>query len=366
MSESERDGAVMAITDLDAAIEWQAEHAAANQAPCTARIIRALTKVAEGNTATGRRIAEWQGLTLKDAMPLRIAGGLHHLLLSGEDNRLARVYSGQMTDQGQVDRLVCELVETFDHLLLPWLDGPPQTNEAGRSASIMAGLLWLAPRVNPRFELFELGASAGVNTMLDRYRYRLGEVEVGPADSPMRIEPEWRGGNGSPPPPPEDFEIVSVHGCDLAPIDLSDPASALKLKSYVWPDAPVRMARIDAAIHLASEQPPSVARMDAAEFAKERLARAQEPGTTRAMFHSIMWQYMPSASQNAITEAMLRAGAEATPDKPLAWVSLETDPATFRHELKMRYWNGGESDGEAMLLSFAHPHGAWVEWIGAD
>lgn len=354
---------IMAIEEFQTALDWQANHAEENGAPCTARVIRALAKVREGDTATGRRIAGWHGLTLKDAMPLRMAGGLHHLLLSGEDDRLARVYSGQITDQGQIDRLVCELVETFDHKLLPWLDGPPQTNEAGRSASIMAGLLWLAQRVAPRFELFELGASAGVNTMLERYYFRLGDSEVGPANSPMRIEPEWRG-EGSPPCPPEDFGIISVRGCDLTPIDLSDEASALRLKSYVWPDAPVRMARIDAAIQLASENPPDVVRQDAASFVEEMLGRPHNPGTTRTMFHSIMWQYMPAEAQHAITRNFEAAGANASAEKPLAWVALETDPATFRHELKVRFWNGSADDGTTYLLGFAHPHGAWVEWIG--
>ncbi len=354
---------IMAIEEFEAALDWQATHAEENGAPCTARVIRALAKVREGDTATGRRIAGWHGLTLKDAMPLRIAGGLHHLLLSGEDDRLARVYSGQITDQGQVDRLVCELVETFDHLLLPWLDGPPQTNEAGRSASIMAGLLWLAQHVVPRFELFELGASAGVNTMLERYRFQLDDTAIGPENSPMRIEPEWRG-EGSPPPPPASFKILSVRGCDVAPIDLSDEASALKLKAYVWPDAPARMARIDAAIQLASENPPDIVRQDAGEFVAKTLARTQAEGTTRAMFHSIMWQYMPADTQDAITRAFGEAGATATPKRPMAWISLETDPATFRHELKVRYWNGGADDGATTLLSHAHPHGAWVEWSG--
>ena len=357
-------GAIMAIEDFAAAIDWQAEHAEINDAPCTARIIRALRKVVEGNTACGRRMGSWAGLTLKDAMPLRIAGGLHYLLLSGTDDRLARVYSRQITDQGQVDRLVCELIEAYDTLLLPWFDGPPQTNEAGRSASIMAGLLWLSQRVCPHFELFELGASAGVNTMLERYHYRLGETEVGPENSPMRIQPEWRGEAGSPPPPPQDFAMLSVQACDVAPIDLTDEASALKLKSYVWPDAPGRMARIDAAVALANEEPPSLVQMDAAEFVAQQLARPQAEGTTRAMFHSIMWQYLPEMSQTSITEAMEEVGAMATTQTPLAWVALETDPKTFRHELKVRYWDGGKGDGRPHLLGFAHPHGAWVEWTG--
>lgn len=355
---------IMAIDDFNAAVEWQADHAEINHAPCTARIIRALKKVIEGDTACARRMASWQGLTLKDAMPLRIAGGLHHLFLSGRDERLARVYSGQITDQSQVDALVCQLFETYDHLLLPWFDGPPQTNEAGRSASIMAGLVWLAHRVHPRFELFELGASAGVNTMLDRYHFELGETSVGPRNSPMQIAPEWRGANGSPPLPSEDFAIQSVHACDVAPIDLSDEASALNLKAYVWPDAPGRLARIDAAVALANDEPPSLVQMDAAEFVEHRLSQPHTAGTTKAMFHSIMWQYLPQTSQVAITERFEAAGRLATPEIPLAWVALETDPETFRHELKVRYWDGSAGDGESYTLAFAHPHGAWVEWLG--
>ncbi len=359
-------GDIMAIEEFVAAIDWQATHAEENGAPCTARVVRALAKLREGDTATGRRIANWQGLTLKDAMPLRMAGGLHHLLLSGRDDRLARVYSAQITDQAQIDRLVCELVETYDNLLLPWLDGPPQTNEAGRSASIMAGLLWLAQRARPRFELFELGASAGVNTMLERYHFTLGETQVGPPQSPMQIEPEWRGSGASPPAAPDAFEIVDVTGCDLAPIDLTNPASALNLKAYVWPDAPQRMARIDAAIELANQQAPSLIKMGADAFVAQMLERPHAKGTTRAFFHSIMWQYMPNEAQDAVRAAFEAAGAKATEEKPFAWVSLETDPATFRHELTVRYWDGSAGNGEPRLLAHAHPHGAWVEWLESD
>ncbi|TRD12636.1 DUF2332 domain-containing protein [Erythrobacter insulae] len=352
----------MAIEEFIEALDWQADHAEQNGAPCTARVVRSLAKVRESDTATGARIANWAGLTLKDAMPLRLAGGLHHLVLSGADRRLARVYSGQVTDQDRIDALVCELVETFDTQLLPWLDGPPQTNEAGRAASIMGGLLWLAQKTVPKFELFELGASAGVLTMLDRYRFQLGETIAGPRGSPMQIAPEWRG-EVSPAAAPANFQILSVCGCDIAPIDLSDPISALRLKSYVWPDAPGRMARIDAAIALASARPPDLVKQDAGEFVTAMLAEPQTEGTTRAMFHSIMWQYMPAATQATITEAFETAGKAASAQSPLAWIALETDPATFRHELKVRLWNGSPDDGTPHLISHSHPHGAWVEWL---
>lgn len=349
--------AIMELDDFAAALDWQATHADENGAPCTARIIRALEAVAKGNTRVAQRMTNWPGLTLKDAMPLRIAGGLHFLNLSGADDSLVSVYSGEIADQHEVNVLVCAVVEAHDEALLPWFDGPPQTNEAGRSASIMAGLFWLAQSLPARFEMFELGASAGVNTMMDRYFYRLGETRVGPQASPMQITPEWRGAS----PPTSEIEIIGIRGCDIAPIDLSDPDMALRLKSYVWPDAQERMQRVDAAIQLAGERAPELTQMDAGDFVREQLERPQEAGMTKVLFHSIMWQYMPAETQSAITQAMEKAGAKATAEKPLAWVSLETDPATFRHELRVRYWPGGEEDA---CLAHAHPHGAWVEWLG--
>jgi hypothetical protein len=54
------------------------------------------------------------------------------------------------------------------------------------------------------------------------------------------------------------------------------------------------------------------------------------------------------------------AGAKATADKPFAWIRLETNRVTFRHELTVKYWPGG---GEWTRLAEAHPHGAWVEWL---
>ncbi|MDE1466269.1 DUF2332 domain-containing protein [Aurantiacibacter sp. D1-12] len=350
-------GNVMDIANLEEAIAWQADHADGAGAPCTARMVRALLAVMETDTTVALRMTNWHGLSLQDAMPLRIAGGFHWLYLTGEELRLGDVYQGLITDQGQVDAIVSEAAQTFDHVLLPWFDTPPQTNEAGRSASIMAALMWLSGRLGPKFQLFEIGASAGINTMMDRFAFDLGGVKMGRAGSPMLIQPEWRG--DAPPANPVDIE--SIAGCDLVPMDLSDPAQALRLKSYVWPDATERMVRMDAAIALASERAPDLVQQDAGVFVAEQLAKPQPEGVTRVLFHSIMWQYMPQETRDGITQAMELAGGVASTDKPLAWISLETNRATFRHECKVRYWPGGD---EEVILAEAHPHGAWVEWLG--
>src|SRR3546814_9757210 len=93
----------------------------------------------------------------------------------------------------------------------------------------MAALMWLSGRLGPRFELNELGASAGVNTIMERYRYDLGGVRAGPRDSPMLIRPEWRGN----PPPDNEVSITSIQGCDVAPIDLRSEEHTSELQSLM-------------------------------------------------------------------------------------------------------------------------------------
>ena len=346
-------------------IAWQADHVAANNAPATARVVRAQLALLDGPTAVGRTLREWHEMrgsqVLEGAVPLRLAGGLHYLHLTGAEEALWPVYRQEVTEQSAVDALVAEVVARHDAALLPWFDSPPQTNEAGRSASFMAGLLWLSAHgIGPRFALNELGASAGINTMMERYHYDLGGVETGPSDSLMRIKPEWRG----PPPPSAPVEILSIKGCDQRPQDLSDPAAALRIKSYVWPENLDRVARMDAAIALAAQRAPDVAQADAADWVEALLAELQEAGITRVIHHSIVWQYIPSPAQHRIIRAIETAGERATPERPLVWMMLETNRATFAHELTVRVWNGGEHRGAVTLLGSAQAHGAWVAWEG--
>ena len=79
------------------------------------------------------------------------------------------------------------------------------------------------------------------------------------------------------------------------------------------------------------------------------------------LFHTVVWQYLPQQTQSQIEVAMEQAGAAATPEHPLAWVRVETNRQTFRHEISARFWPGG---GDWTLLGDAHAHGAWVNWLG--
>ncbi|WP_133365065.1 DUF2332 domain-containing protein [Qipengyuania sediminis] len=329
-----------------------------NGAPVTALVCDALSGLLDGRRggAVMARIQSWEGAPLADALPLRIAGGLHALHLAGADRALAPIYAGEMPADAH-ERLAAA-IERHETRLLPWLDGPPQTNEAGRSWGFAAAMLWLGAQGCPRrFALYELGSSAGINLVMARYRFDLGGVEVGPDAAAMSLAPDWRGA----PPPAGGFTIQEARGCDVAPVDLTDPEQALRLRAYVWPEQTARFARLDAAIAEARRAPPAIARQSAGDFVREVLACPPKAGVTRLIAHSVVWQYIPAEERASITAAIEAAGTEATAETPLAWAMLEANRDTHRHELRVRYWPDG---GDWHRLATAHPHGAWVEWAG--
>ena len=342
---------------MQAVFENQVAYCTASGATITARIVAALGLLMErGDDGEFlERARNWPGPPMADALPLRMAGGIHALRLKGAESQLEAIY----TDQPGVDdaEIVAAAIRHHEAELLAWLDGPPQTNEAGRSANFIAAMLWLAEQgLPPRFQCLEIGSSAGINLMLARYHYDLAGVQVGPEPGAMRFQPEWQGNA----PPDRAIEIVSTKGCDVAPVDLTDPAQALRLTAYIWPEHTVRFERMAAAVVEAGKSPPDLVQMNAADFIESELAKPQEAGTTRVLMHSIVWQYVPEDQQARVTAAMEAAGDKATPERPLAWISLEANRVLHAHEMTVRYWPGGE---EPQLLARAHPHGASIEWL---
>ena len=153
--------------------------------------------------------------------------------------------------------------------------------------------------------------------------------------------------------------VLGLFGMSDLAADQGRPGAALGTGAMTLAQNFATEAEVDAAIALASAHAPDLVALDAAQFVEQQLALPQQVGVTRVLFHTVMWQYLPVATREAITAMMEAAGAQATADVPLAWISLETNRASFRHECRVRYWPGG---AEATLLGEAHPHGAWVEW----
>src|SRR5687768_6071299 len=332
----------------------QARWCARLGSPFTARLCATLAETLDPGTPIGARVLSWAGDPMRDALALRLCGGLHFLVRAGKASRLASLYPPAPPPRdgalrAAVARALFEQAAELD----PWLDGAPQTNEVGRSAALMSGLLVLADRFALPLRLFELGASAGLNLQLDLYGYDLGGTPAGAAGSKLQLKPEWKG----PPAPEGEVRIAGRFGVDLNPVD--PLAARERLLAYVWPDQPHRLAQIEAALDIAAENPPPLDQGDAADWLEARLGVEPEPNVCRVVLHSVAFQYFPADTQQRIKKRLAQAGTQASEDAPLAWLRLEKLAQDEHFTLRLRTW-----PGEARLLAWSHPHGSWIEWLG--
>ena len=326
----------------------QGEACAALGSPFTARLCRVLAELLQQDTPPGGRVLAWPGDPGADALALRLCGGLQ--ALSREDAVLAALYPPhEFSDADFADGLRDWLAREGARLL-PWLDGPPQTNEVARSGVLIGGLMHLAD--GREMEVLEIGSSAGLNLHPDRQSYDFGEGRLR-GEGPVRIATEWQ---GAAPPHDRALGIVARAGCDIAPLDPGDPAARALLRAYIWPDQPARIARFEAAVALAAAEGVRVVRQGASAFLAERLATPPAPGRLRVVMHSVMWQYMPAAEQ-AAAEATIRA-AGARDGDALAWLRLEADDATPGGAVLLTRFPGGET----VELGRGDFHGRWARW----
>jgi hypothetical protein len=285
---------------------------------------------------------------------LRLTAALHYLVLSGQAPELAAFYpsaGGERTAADVWPVVLATIAQHFDQIKRR-LRRTVQTNEPGRSAVLFAGLLWLSERHRRPIRLLEVGASAGLNLLADRYSYVVGDLELGDPASPLRFVDPWV------PPPVADpagaaarLRIVARAGCDVAPLDPRRPDDQLALLSYIWPDELYRIDRIRAALSVAAHDPVLVAKQRGSEWLSEALAAAQA-GELVVVWHSVMRQYVAPGEWAAIEGAL---------DGRQDVVRLSMEPALDR-TAQMQLTVHDPVGAPARRLAVCDDHGLPIRW----
>jgi len=288
------------------------------------------------------------------ALGLRLMGSVHRLVLEGRAEELALFYPsvGGTYIPAAADAALLRLVAEHRDAIREWIDQPPQTNEVGRAAGLYGGLLHLPRRLPVR--LFEIGSSAGLNLLADRFAYITRDGVLGNASSPVRLEPAWATGPSAWP-----VEVVERSGSDIAPVDISTASGRTTLTSYVWPDQHARLERLRAALRVADSVGVRPVEQDAVSFVR---GIEVVDGATTVLWHSVMLQYLAADDRASVIDRIEQLGVSASAAAPFAHLSFEPTRRTpdSPHEflVVLQTWPGGET----RVLGQAAPHGLPVVW----
>jgi hypothetical protein len=335
-------------------LRWQAGWCERLGSPLYAELLgRAAEDIEAGGPAWA--VLEGQEADPKDssaALALRLMGSVHRLVLEGAAPDLARHYPSADGTPGDVWPVFRAVLDEHRDELRELIARPVQTNEVGRSASLLGGFLTVAQETHLPLRLLEIGASAGLNLRWDRYRYESNGWSWGALTSPVRFTDVFQEAT----PEAVDCEIAERAGCDLAPVDPTTEEGRLTLLSYVWPDQVDRLGRLRGALEVARTVPATVERADAATWLEERLPDPPS-GAATVVFHSIVFFYLDDAARARVRRLLEGAGAGATAGAPVAWLLLEMESERF--EVRLRLWPGGQE----RLLATSTAHGPPVRWL---
>lgn len=216
-----------------------------------------------------------------------------------------------------------------------------QTNEPNRCAA----LLPLLTKLPQPLALLEVGASAGLCLLPDRYAYDYDGHRAGAAPVVFPCRPE------GPVPLPDDVPQVAWRaGIDLAPVDLHDPDAVAWLEALVWPEETDRLDRLRAAIVIARRDPPRIVQGDLVERLPDLAAEAPRDATL-VVFHTAVLAYLEPERREQL--------ARRTADLGATWIACEAPgviPALGDAE------RGFIIGVDGRRVATCDSHGRWIRW----
>ncbi len=298
----------------------------------------------------------------KDALPNLFFAAVHLLLQNGEHYQLAAFYPS-VTKNSRHYEYVYPYFRNFvlDHepkIAKIITTRTVQTNEVARCAALVPAFELIASEDRNRpLAMIEIGSSAGLTLLWDRYHYEYGKgMECGPRDSPVYIECLLRG--DKQPPIPLNFPKVDTRlGIDLNPIDLNDPVNVHWLRALVWPEQEKRTRQLELAVQLAKQQPLKIMRGNALELLPELISKTRTD-TQLCIYHSFTLSLASEDNRAKLKSVLDRASQ----NRRLFLVSLEWARDKESPLVELASFHRGVETRR--ILAKSQAHGEWLEWLG--
>jgi hypothetical protein len=224
-----------------------------------------------------------------------------------------------------------------------------QTNEPARCAALLPALALLPQPL----ALIEVGASAGLTLLPDRYSYDYDGHRVAGTDP---LAPVLACRPRGPVPLPERVpDVVWRAGLDLNPLDVTSDDDVRWLQCLVWPGEAGRLERLSAAVETARRDPPPVYRGDLLTDVPALVGQAPR-GVTVVLYHSAVLWYVSCAQRAEFAAAVAGLG--------VVWLANEGPgvvPGITVPDAGLNAYVLARNGTEAIAVDDSH--GLWVEWL---
>ncbi len=287
---------------------------------------------------------------------------VHFLLLRGAQHPLRRYYAN--LNGGQRPSDLSGAYPAFRDFVLAHRDElapliatrTTNTNEIGRSAALHAGFRAVAAEAGEPLHLIEIGPSAGLNLVWDRYGVRYTSAghayQSGARDAGVTIVVPLRG--EKIPPHGANPRVASRVGLERSPVDLASADERDWLRALVWPDQVERFARLEAALRVVGTEKLPIRQGDALELLPEALGEIPRDETA-CVYHSFVTYQFPDAARTALDDLLVGASVR----RPVWRLSWE---GTLSGEAPLLLYSYRDGMKEKRTLGLGHPHGGWLEW----
>jgi hypothetical protein len=230
-----------------------------------------------------------------------------------------------------------------------------QTNEPGRCAALLPVL----SAISDPIALLEVGASAGLCLLPDKYAYDYGRLGIGAPDDTRAIAPVLQCDASANTPLPRSHPTVAWRaGLDLTPRSVRSADDMAWLETLVWPEQDARLARLRSAVSVARMLDPGVIRGDLRKDLTELASRA--PARAKlVIFHTAVLAYVTSQDDRD-------AFARACRDLGATWICNEFP---YVYPWIAEGVRGPHRPGMFLLsvdgrpLAWTAPHGQRIEWL---
>ena len=226
-----------------------------------------------------------------------------------------------------------------------------QTNEPARCATLLPLLALLSPPL----ALLEVGASAGLCLLPDRYAYDYGGHRVLPTKAVPDAPLFHCAANPATPIPARNLKVVWRAGLDLHPLDPADPEDTRWLEALVWPGEGDRARLLRQALALAQRDPPRIVRGDL-RHDLPRLAAEAPRDATLVVFHTAVLAYVPDQDDRAgFANTVKTLGAQ--------WVSNESAEVFNRPDEPPAPWGSFLLSLNGRGVAHTDAHGTSIDWF---